>query len=430
MEVSILASAYYEDGICFYYGYREGEGKLYRWEPVATRLRQGEAGSFRRKAAGRAQMTGETLWPAGILPVTGPVSHQGETLIGWEARAGEPLFSVFPPRLPPEQGVHFLLPLLHSYQAYHRRGQIVGCPDWYRISLGATGIFMPDPFLLSYLGTPRRSLPPGVAGCHPPESYTGKPLDQRGDLFYLGLLCYLVVTGHLPYPLIRGWPTEALRQGVIIPPARYRPDLPVTICRDLERFLAVNPEGRPDAEEVIDRWRKPTTTRFFVGREKKGRVGSWREKGRLYYRLYRRRWGKTALLLAGLLLLFSWWPMKGVRDGDPSPLPAEGVAVLLGELADPGLPQAFLPGRPEIWTDLQTMKEERRKAAAALLTHPLLAVEKVTPLSQESNRAEVEVDLVWYHWREGRWETVASRERIKLVREGDHWEIIGRQRVD
>lgn len=432
MEAFILTAAYSEEGIPFYYGYRGTEQELYRWEPVATRLRQGEAGFFRRTAAGRARLTGETAEEAGLLPVTGPVAYQGEKLIGWAARSGEPLFSRFPLRLTFVEGVRLLLPLLHSYRAYHRQGLTVGAPDWRRIYLGATGIFMPDPLLLSYLAEPCRPLPPGLAACRPPELYTGKPLDQKGDLFYLGLLSYLVFTGQLPYPLVRGWPTEALRRGVIIPPAHYRPDLPVAAGRDLERLLAVNPEARPEVEEIIDRWQRLATTPFLVGPGTQNRRRGWREKGRLYFRLYKGRWWKTALLAAGLFffLAFSWRLGKGTGGGNPVSLPAEEVAVLLAQLADPGFPPAFVPGRPELWADLAIMKEERRAAAAALLAHPLLAVEKVTPLWQEKDHAEVEVDLLWYRWQDGRWQTVATRERMKLVRRGKRWAISARQPVD
>lgn len=438
MEGIILSAVYSEEGIPFYYGYLGEEKRLYRWEPVATRLYREEAGNFRRRAAKRAWRPGETPEETGLLPVAGPLSYRGEKLLGWEARPGEPLFSKLPLSLPAAEIFHLLLPLFQSYLACHRRGLIVGPPDWRRIFLDTKGVFMPDPLLLSYLATPRRFLPPRPSRLPPAGALlrkaSGTPGSKRGP-FLPGPLSYLVFTGHLPYPLIRGWPTEALRQGIIIPPSHFRPDLPAVIGQDLERLLAVNPEARPEVDEIIDRWRQLKKAQFFVAAEKKRKSRAWWEKGRLYFRLYWSRWGKTALLLGSLLMinLFSflcWRLGKEAGAKKPALLPAEGAAAILEQLADPAFPTAFFPGDPELWADVKMMKEERRAAAAAMLTHPLLEVAKVIPLWQDSNNAEVEVELLWYRWREGGWQTVVARERLQVVRRGKRWAIIGRRRLD
>ncbi|HHT49018.1 MAG TPA: hypothetical protein GXZ98_06970 [Firmicutes bacterium] len=430
MEELTLTTGHQEDGVPVYYGHRRTEARLYRWEPLATKLRWSEAGEIRQKAAPREALRGGELCPGGILPVTGPLSYQGSKFIGWEARPGEPLFTKDPALLPWVEGLAFFAPLLSSYQRYHQQGLVVGCPDWRRVYRGEKGIFMPDPLLLAYLATPGRPLPAGLTACHPPEIYTGRPPDRRGDLFYLGLLLYLALTGHLPFPLVQGWPTEALRQGLIIPPTRYRPELPAPLCRYLVDLLAVDPEKRPAVEELIDQWPKLKTGTDLLNQQKKKKpCFSW-EKVRIYCRLYRRRWVKNALLLGGLLFLCSWWLVKGGERSKAPFLQAERVTALLEELAAPGFPDALLPGQPELWLDLVAAKEERRTAATALLSHPVLEVKKVTLLRQEGNRGQVEVDLLWRRWQEGRWRTENTRERISVVRRGNHWIITGRQRLD
>ena len=429
MAEFIFTPVNYADGIPFYYAKNACDQRLYRLEPVATRLRWGEAGNFRCKVAARKDLDGKEGASGGILFVVGPVTYQGQRLIGWEARPGRPLFPDLPTTLSLEERLTALEPLLRSYHSYHRQGLIVGCPDWRRVNLGPAGIDMPDPLLLSYLHRPKRPLPKGLAACQPPESYQDQPLSPKGDLFYFGVLAYLVLTGELPYLLVRGWPTVALQEGLIIPPTRWQPDLPTDLAWSLERLLAVEPQKRPDAEDLIQVWREVKTRRFPVGRRKKKKATLRGLRGRLFWRLYRRQCGLATLALIVILFFCAWGLSRRTSGVDRVLLRSEDLTVLLQEVADPNFPDEWLPGGREVWTDLLMAKEERRALAAALLTHPLVQVEKVTALWQEENYAQFEVDLVWYHWRDYRWQTTYAREKIKMVRSGSHWEIVERQRL-
>jgi serine/threonine protein kinase len=69
-----------------------------------------------------------------------------------------------------------------------------------------------------------------------PEQSEAKPLDARSDLFSVGTLLYLLVTGKKPFD----GPTDA---DVLMQVRRARPDKPSTVVRDLN----------PDVERLINR---------------------------------------------------------------------------------------------------------------------------------------------------------------------------------
>lgn len=431
MAEYIFTPINYADGIPFYYAKNVCNQRLYRLEPVATRLRWGEAGKFRCQVAARKVLANEDGANEGILLVTGPLTHQGQTLIGWEARPGRPLFPNLLRTLSLEEKLNGLEPLLRSYQTYHRQGLIVGCPDWRRINWGPTGLYMPDPLLLRYLNAPKRQLTRGLAACHPPEIYqdSPSPLSPKGDLFYFGLLAYLVLAGELPYLLVRGWPTPALQQGLVIPPTRWQPDLPVGLAGALERLLAVKPQNRPDTDELLCIWQEAKTPQVSVGVGKKKKAALRGFRYRLFWRLYRRQWGLAALAFCIVFFFCAWGLGRGPIGTVPDQLRPEDLTVLLQAVADPGFPDEQLPGGHEVWPDLLAAKEERRAMATTLLTHPLVEVGKVTGLQQEEDYAQFEADLIWYHWRDHRWQATEVREQIKMVRSGPRWEIVERKPI-
>ncbi|MBA2133113.1 serine/threonine-protein kinase [Capillibacterium thermochitinicola] len=430
MAEYIFTPVNYMDGIPFYYAKSAGDQRLLRWEPVATRLRWGEAGNLRSNALARKALAGETGVTDGILLVEGPVIYQGQTLIGWEARPGQPLFPNLAATLSLEERLTALVPLLRSYHAFHRQGVTVGCPDWRRINWGPGGIYMPDPILLPYLHQPKRQLPRGLAACHPPEVYRAQPLSPKGDLFYFGVLAYLVMTGELPYLLVRGWPTAALQEGLVIPPARWQPGLPAVLARALEDLLAVEPEKRPDTDELLSVWREAKTRRVPVGMGQKKKAALGWLRGRLFWRLYRRQCGLAALAFSLLLFLGAWGLGRDSSSGTaPVPFRPEDLTGLFQTVADPGFPDERLPGGRAVWSDLIRAKEERRTLVASLQTHPLVEVEQVAVLRQDENSALLEADLIWYHWRDFRWQATKVREQIKMVRAGLRWEIVERRRL-
>ncbi|HBG15448.1 MAG TPA: hypothetical protein DDW93_01590, partial [Firmicutes bacterium] len=81
-----------------------------------------EAVNFRRKGENRARQLPSIPQEAGVLKVEGPITYRSNTLLGWEALSGEPLFSNFPSKLPVKERIEKLKPLLNSYRLYHSLG--------------------------------------------------------------------------------------------------------------------------------------------------------------------------------------------------------------------------------------------------------------------------------------------------------------------
>jgi hypothetical protein len=99
-------------------------------------------------------------------------------------------------------------------------------------------------------------VPPNVTGtppCIAPEALQGAPLDQRSDLYSLGALAYLILTGRHAYPVTE---LEALQYAWTIAPPnprRIARDIPDSLDSLVMSLLSLDPMKRPaSAAEVID----------------------------------------------------------------------------------------------------------------------------------------------------------------------------------
>ncbi len=86
-----------------------------------------------------------------------------------------------------------------------------------------------------------------------PEQAEGKPLDQRSDIFSLGIMWYAMLTGRLPF---LGDSMAAVLLGITIQPHKpvrdFVPDAPGLICDLIDWMLSKMPEHRPhDAGEIL-----------------------------------------------------------------------------------------------------------------------------------------------------------------------------------
>ena len=85
----------------------------------------------------------------------------------------------------------------------------------------------------------------GTAHFMSPEQAAGEPLDGRSDLYALGVVGYLAVSGRLPFES-SNVPALLVRQATEEPPSvmRAAPGLPPPLGAAIDRCLARDPEGR------------------------------------------------------------------------------------------------------------------------------------------------------------------------------------------
>jgi len=95
----------------------------------------------------------------------------------------------------------------------------------------------------------------GTAAYMSPEQAEGRAIDQRSDIFSIGVLLYEMATGTRPF---RGDTTMALLSSILrdqpAPITTVRPDQPRELERLIDECLAKDPQNRPQsAKEVRDR---------------------------------------------------------------------------------------------------------------------------------------------------------------------------------
>jgi serine/threonine-protein kinase len=88
----------------------------------------------------------------------------------------------------------------------------------------------------------------------PEQLQDAKHVDERTDLWSMGVVAYEALTGRLPFEganLVRL--VLAVREGKFVPPSTLRADLPAVVDRWFERALALEPEARfASAREMAD----------------------------------------------------------------------------------------------------------------------------------------------------------------------------------
>ena len=98
---------------------------------------------------------------------------------------------------------------------------------------------------LAATGDPRAIC--GTPSYAAPEQLNGQVADARGDIYALGVLCYEVLAGRLPYARVVDDFEEfrRLRAGLgLIPLSKSAPDLPASFQRFIDRAMAAQPAGR------------------------------------------------------------------------------------------------------------------------------------------------------------------------------------------
>jgi Tol biopolymer transport system component len=100
--------------------------------------------------------------------------------------------------------------------------------------------------------TTREGVVMGTVPYMSPEQVSGQPVDQRTDIFSLGVILYEMVSGHRPF---QGRSSAELASAILrdTPPALtgLRSDLPAGLARLIERCLAKEPAARFQAAREV-----------------------------------------------------------------------------------------------------------------------------------------------------------------------------------
>ena len=155
-----------------------------------------------------------------------------------------------------------------------------------------------------------------------PEQARGEKLDERSDIFSLGVIFYEILTGKLPYPSDTPLATLWQRmQEPVIPPSKLDPSLPPALNEIVVKALEIEPEKRfVSAREMahqLEIWLGPTaeSSAIFLPAPRTARY--W-------------KWASAAL---GLLLIFAIVALRLKGPAKPPPVHAP-VSVLVADFAN------------------------------------------------------------------------------------------------
>ncbi|HBF36729.1 MAG TPA: hypothetical protein DDW50_05355 [Firmicutes bacterium] len=406
--------------------------KIYRFEPILTKLTAIDAGKFRRDIHERcSSMECFNVDDTGILVVYGAYFQQGLFWLGWEARMGESLFTSLKCQVSfdLEPILTGLYPLIQAYFHYHQAGLLVGRPDWGRLFYNSHGIYMVDPLYMPYLPEQPNILPLGLEHCRPPEIYNGSKLKKNGDLFYLGLIIYLAITAQLPYAIHDRWPTQALLKGDIIPPVIYRQDLHPLLAEKIKDLLNPDPEKRGTIQQLEAFWHLMLEQKSFLA-PAQAQVYNTKEQKKFQRKV---RWQKIGQPMRKVIAVLAFLIVLGLlfESGEKvqqSKEPFITVQKFYQTAAGPPQVQtAGLQGDSSISGDFTRARSKRLKTAAELLNRPLAEIEQTRLISRTQRRAVMEVLIRRWEWLNENWQSHLSREQLILENKGNQWFIQNRK---
>ena len=91
-----------------------------------------------------------------------------------------------------------------------------------------------------------------------PEQVNGKKLDQRSDIYSFGISCYHMLTGRPPFEGDNAVSVAVKHLHETPEPLqKVRSDLPISVCRLIEKMIAKNPDDRySNADDILSDIRK------------------------------------------------------------------------------------------------------------------------------------------------------------------------------
>ena len=152
--------------------------------------------------------------------------------------------------LPLGQWLELARQLLQAVGVLHRRNLLHRDIKPENLHLGDDGQLRVLDFGLAYcpgLCEDRPNELSGTPSFIAPEAFDGQPPSARQDLYALGVSLFFLLTGHYPYGEVEAF--QRPRFGTPVSAARYRPDLPEWLQRNLEQAVAVDPAQRFETAE-------------------------------------------------------------------------------------------------------------------------------------------------------------------------------------
>ncbi|MCU7238080.1 bifunctional protein-serine/threonine kinase/phosphatase [Pseudomonas peradeniyensis] len=154
------------------------------------------------------------------------------------------------PPLPLAQWLEVARQLLQAVGVLHRRNLLHRDIKPDNLHHGSDGQLRLLDFGLAYCPGLSEDPPhalPGTPSFLAPEAFDGLPPAPRQDLYAVGVTLYHLLTGHYPYGEVEAF--QRPRFGMPVNPARYRPDLPEWLQRNLLQAVAADPAQRFETAE-------------------------------------------------------------------------------------------------------------------------------------------------------------------------------------
>lgn len=418
-----------EAGITFQLGLSRSTGQHYRFEPLATKPRGNLVGMIRYEIESRKSLVGEELEQA-IFPVVGPIFFEGQYWLGWKERKGQNIFG--PEKRAKQSAIKDLAdlyPLINSYYLWYGAGLIIGRPEWFRLSKGDKGIFMPDPQPLSYLAKPTYNFIIALERCRSAEEYHNQPLGHSSDIFYLGMIIYYYITGESPFLLHKGWPTRAILNGAAVNPQVYRPNLPSDLGQMILSMLHPEPVRRPTIQTVKETWHnhlmKPTGRELDLIEEQPKRVGldGWHTLIKAFSKWV---FPISIIGLLGVVFLVLFHP-ESKSHSKISPL--KTAAMFYREMEYVNLQGEVSKTTPSLSNDFRLAAKLRLEMVMTLLSKPLFKVDQMKLIDDKTDTSIVEADLIWWEWVDGGWTQRKARERLFFQKRDNKLNLIRRSPI-
>jgi serine/threonine-protein kinase len=202
---------------------------------------------FEREARAVAQLSHPN-----IVSVIDYGSHEGSPYLVMEFIAGGTLKDHLRSPIPWQEAARKLLPVAQALQYAHSQGIIHRDIKPANILITQTGDFMLSDFGIAKTVSTEESThltstgaSVGTPAYMAPEQGMGQPVDQRADIYALGVVFYEMITGRIPFQA--DTPMAVMLKHVtepLPPPHKFVPDLPEVVEGVLCKALAKQPIDR------------------------------------------------------------------------------------------------------------------------------------------------------------------------------------------